>query len=126
MVWFFFGFFFGGWFSGVFFWLGFPTCLVDRRDRPCLDPLKRDSGRYTITLIKSDLYGTLLIAPWPVRWVEWVTVVGRMAHVQCVQHNVWYNLCSYTMMRSLTDWEYLRRVTCLVFEKNRSWFFFGG
>ena len=21
--------------------------------------------------------------------VEWVTVVGRMAHVQCVQHEVW-------------------------------------
>ena len=42
--------------------------------------------------------------PWRVvRWVEWVTVVvvGRMAHVQCVQHNVWYNLCSYTMMRSI-------------------------
>ena len=28
--------------------------MVDRRDRPCLDPLKRDSGRYAITLISTD------------------------------------------------------------------------
>ena len=32
--------------------VGFSYCLGDRRDRPCRDPLKRDSGRYTITLIR--------------------------------------------------------------------------
>ena len=28
--------------------------MVDRRDRPCRDPLKRDSGRYAITLIAQN------------------------------------------------------------------------
>ena len=50
--------------------------------------------------------------------VEWVTAVGRMAHVQCVQHEVWYNL-TFLHHDALTCcfrlWEYLRRVTCLVF-----------
>ena len=32
--------------------VGFSYCLGDRRDRPCRDPLKRDSGRYAITLIR--------------------------------------------------------------------------
>ena len=37
---------------GVLRPVGISYCLGDRsRDRPCRDPLKRDSGRYAITLI---------------------------------------------------------------------------
>ena len=53
--------------------------------------------------------------------VEWVAVVGRMAHVQCVQHKVRYNILTFLHHDALTCcfrlWEYLRRVRCLVFEK---------
>ena len=44
----------GGWFLGCFLaccGCGFPTRLGDRRDRPCRDPLRRESGRYAITII---------------------------------------------------------------------------
>ena len=37
--------------------------MVDRRDRPCRDPLKRDSGRYAITL----MIRTLPVGGIPVR-----------------------------------------------------------
>ena len=41
-----------GWLtSEVFRPVGFPTCLGDRRDRPCRDPLRRESDKYAITLL---------------------------------------------------------------------------
>ena len=52
-----FGVFFGVFFVAdfrVYLPVGISYCLGDRRDRPCRDPLKRDSGRYTITLITNQ------------------------------------------------------------------------
>ena len=58
--------------------------------------------------------------------VEWVTVVGCMAHVQCVQHKVWYTMFLHNdaLNCCFRLWEYLRRVTCHVFEKKILVFFF--